>query len=89
MLFDVGAMHELMEATERAKIKELREHGIIGNVVLFVHPKHRGIIEEALFRAGIRRIPVIYTNFVEETNLIASTDKDLVENCKKALGWEE
>lgn len=78
-----------MELREKERYEELRREGIIDNVTLFVHPKHRTVIEKALYENGIKRIPIIYTGCVEEDTVLATTDKELVKNAKRMIGMYE
>lgn len=79
----------LLKAEEELKYKELRDKGIISDVVLVLNPEHKGVIEQALYSAGIKRMPIIYTDCVESDKAYAITDKHLVENIKNSMSWEE
>lgn len=82
-------VESLVKAEEELKYKELRDQGIISDVVLVMSPEHKGVIEQALYSAGIKKIPIIYVDYVEIDKAYAITDKELVENIKKNLNWEE
>ena len=80
------ATEALVSEKEEEAYKELRERGIIGDVALFVHPIHKGIIEQALFLGGIKRIPIIYTDVIEKDKIIATTDMELVRETRRMVG---
>lgn len=82
-------MDTLLKAEEELKYKELRDKGIISDVVLVLNSEHKGVIEQELYSAGIKRIPIIYSDCVEPDKAYAITDKYLVKNIKKSLSWEE
>lgn len=82
-------VESLVKAEEELKYIELRSKGIISDVVLVMNPGHKGVIEQALYSAGIKKIPIIYVDYVELDKAYAITDKHLVENIKKSLSWEE
>lgn len=69
--------------------KEFRDRGIIGEGALFVHPIHRGQIEQVLFAEGIKRVPIIYTDVIEKDTMIFTTDKELVKNARQMCGYGE
>jgi len=79
----------LVKAEEELKYKELRDKGIISDMVLVMNPEHKGAVEQALFSAGIKKIPIIYVDWVESDKVYAITDKNMVENIKNNLFWEE
>ena len=79
----------LVKAEEELKYIELRNKGIISDVVLVMNSGHKGVIEQALYSAGIKKIPIIYVDYVELDKAYAITDKHLVENIKNNLSWEE
>lgn len=79
----------LVKAEEELKYRDLRNKGIISDVVLVINPEHKGAIEQALYSAGIKKIPIIYVDYVELDKAYAITDKNMVENIKKGLIWGE
>ena len=79
----------LVKAEEELKYKELRNKGIISDMVLVLNSEHKGVIEQALYSAGIKKIPIIYVDYVELDKAYAITDKNMVENIKNNLFWEE
>ena len=79
----------LVKAEEELKYKDLRDKGIISDMALIMNPEHKGVVEQALYSAGIKRIPIIYVDYVELDKAYAITDKNMVENIKNNLFWEE
>ena len=79
---------ELMDAQERLQFQTLRQRGIITNMVLFLNPKHKAVMEEALYEAGIQKIPIIYSAYIEEDKMYCSTDVDFVDAVKRSLIWK-
>lgn len=82
-------IESLVKAEEELKYIELRNKGIISDVVLVMNSGHKGVIEQALYSAGIKKIPIIYVDYVEMDKAYAITDKHLVENIKNNLSWED
>lgn len=80
-------MKKAVEAEEREHFRKLREEGIIADMALIINPKHKGVIEHGLFEHGIKRIPVLYSNVVEEDKCYCITDKTIIENIKKNTGF--
>ena len=78
---------ELMDAQERLQFQTLRQRGIITDMVLFLNPKHKTVIEEALYEAGIQKIPIVYSAHIEEDKMYCSTDVDFVATVKRSLAW--
>ena len=83
------AIEKAVEEADRALYRDLLKNGTIGNAVIFVNPKHKGILEKVLFEAGIKGTPIIYTYHIDEDKLLFSTDKGLVKSFKQALGMED
>lgn len=79
---------KLLDAKERLQFETLRQRGIITDAVVILNPKHKGAFEAALFNAHIKKIPVIYSNYVEKDKMYFSTDVDFVETCKRSLVWK-
>ena len=80
---------KLVKVEEELRYKDLRSKGIISDMVLVMNSEHKGVIEQALYSAGIKKIPIIYVDYVEIDKAYAITDKHLVENIKNNLSWEE
>lgn len=83
------ATEAIIREKEAEAYKELRDRGRIGEGALFVHPIHRGQIEQALFAAGIKRVPIIYTDLIEKDKMIFTTDNELVKNARQMCGCGE
>ena len=82
-------LKQLKQIEEKMRFEELKNKGIIANVALVVNPKNKGVLEEALYSAGIKRIPVIYTPVIEEDKILGITDKEYVERIKETLCFSE
>lgn len=82
-------INQLKRADEHARFLDLRARRIISDVVLVINPEHKGIIEQALYSAGIKKVPIIYSDCVEHDKMYAITDKNMVENVKKTMVWED
>lgn len=80
---------QIKKANEYANFYDLRARGIISDVVLIINPDHKGLIEQTLYSAGIKKIPIVYSDCVKSDKMYAITDKNMVENIKKNLCWEE
>lgn len=80
---------QLQKMNEYAAFYDLRARGVISNVVLVINPDHKGIIEQTLYSAGIKRIPIIYSDCVKPDRAYGITDRYMVEKIKKNLCWEE
>lgn len=83
------AMQKVVEAEEREHFRKLREEGIIADMVLIINPKHKGVIENGLFEHGIKKIPILYSNVVEEDRCYCITEKPLIDNIKRNMGFTE
>lgn len=83
------AMQKLVEEEEREHFRKLREEGIIADMVLIINSKHKGVIEQGLFEHGIKKIPILYSNVVEDDRCYCITDKTMVENVKRNMGFIE
>lgn len=79
----------ILREKEIEAYKEFRDRGIMGEGALFVHPIHRGQIEQVLFAAGIKRVPIIYSDLIEKDKMIFTTDKELVKNARQMCGYGE
>lgn len=88
MNFD-DVLKKIVEAEEQLHYQELRERGIIADGALIVNRKHMGVLEDALFEAGIKRIPIIYTDYIEDDIVLFVTDPYVLRNIKEALCWKE
>lgn len=82
-------MQKAVEAEEREHFRKLREEGIIADMALIINPKHKGVIERGFFEHGIKRIPILYSNVVEEDKCYCITDKTMLENIKTSTGFIE
>ena len=82
-------MKKAIEAEERERFRKLREAGIIADMALILNPKHKGVIERGFFEHGINRIPILYSNVVEEDKCYCITDKKMIENIKFKTGFIE
>ena len=82
-------MRKAIEAEERERFRKLREEGIIADMALLINPKHKGVIERGFFQHGIKRIPILYSNVVEDDKCYCITDKKIVENIKINTGFIE
>ena len=83
------AMRKAVEAEERERFRKLREEGIIADMALIINPKHKGVIERGFFEHGIKRMPILYSNVVEEDKCYCITDKEMIENIKTSTGFIE
>ena len=83
------AMRKVVEAEEREYFRKLREEGIIADMALIINPKHKGVIERGFFEHGIKKIPILYSNVVEEDKCYCITDKTMIENIKTSTGFIE
>lgn len=83
------ATEAILREKEAEAYKEFMDRGIIGEGALFVHPIHRGQIEQVLFAEGIKRVPIIYTDVIEMDKMIFTTDKELVKNARQMCGHGE
>lgn len=83
------ATEAILREKEAEAYKECRDRGIIGEGALFVHPIHRGKIEQVLFAEGIKRVPIIYTDVIEKDKMIFTTDKELVKTARQMCGFGE
>lgn len=83
------ATEAILREKEAEAYKEFRDLGIIGEGALFVHPIHRGQIEQVLFAEGIKRVPIIYTDLIEKDKMIFTTDKELVKTARQMCGHGE
>ena len=83
------ATEAILRENESEAYKEFRNRGIIGEGALFVHPIHRGQIEQVLFAEGIKRVPIIYTDLIEKDKMIFTTDKELVKTARQMCGHGE
>ena len=82
-------LDSLFKAEEEIRYKDLRNRGIISDAALVMNPEHKGVIEQALYSAGIKKIPIIYSDYVELDKAYAITDKNLVETFKNILHWKD
>lgn len=80
---------QLITMDEYARFYDLRSRGIISDMVLVINSEHKGDIEQALYSAGIKKIPIIYSDCVEHDKMYAVTDKNMVESIKKKMFWED
>lgn len=80
---------QLKMADEHARFYDLRARRIISDTVLVINPDHKGLIERVLYSAGIKKVPIIYSDCVEHDKMYAITDKSMVENIKKKMVWED
>lgn len=85
------ATEAILREKDAEAYKEFRDSGIIGECALFVHPIHKGQIEQVLFSVGIKRVPIIYSDVIEKDKMIFTTDKELVKTARQmcGLGKEE
>lgn len=82
-------LDQLKRMNEYAHFYDLRARGVISDIVLVINSDHKGIIEQALYSAGIKRIPIIYSDCVKPDRAYGITDKYMVEKIKKNMCWEE
>lgn len=81
-------INRVMELEEQKKFQELKDKGIIVDAVLICNPKHKGVLNGALHEMGIKKIPIVWENCVEDDKLYMVTDKDLVEHIKQSIHFE-
>ena len=81
-------IEQAMKLEEMNKIIDLKAQGIITDACLICHMSHKGIIENALYQAGIKKIPIVYSPYIEDDKILMVTDKELVENIKKSIHFE-
>lgn len=85
----INAYKKAKEERDRELYKELLTNGVLGNGIIFLNPKHKGIIEKVLYDAGIKRNLIVYSSAVEEDQLVFTTNKEMVENAKRILFFGE
>ena len=92
----MGMYTEIYKMIERAKetadkmrIAELKKAGVIVDACLVCHPQTKLILCEALHRAGVKKIPIVCDSYCEEDKLYMITDRDLVEQIKHSLRFDE
>lgn len=83
------ASEAILREKEEEVYKNFRDRGIIGEGALFVHPIHKGQIEQVLFAEGIKRVPIIYTDVIKKDKMIFTTDKELVKTARQMCGHGE
>ena len=82
-------LNKIVEAEEQLHYQELRKKGIIADGALIINRKHKGVLEDALFKAGIKRIPTIYTDYIEDDTILFVTDPYVLRTIKENLCWKE
>lgn len=88
MNFD-DVLKKIVEAEEQLHYQELRQRGIIADGALIMNRKHMGVLEDALFKAGIKRIPTIYADYIEDDKILFVTDPYVLRIIKETLCWKE
>lgn len=63
--------------------EEHRKNGDITEAVLVCHPKVANVIRNAIYKAGIKKIPMLITSLAEEDKVYMITDKDVIEEVRK------
>lgn len=89
-------LQAMREATEKKIFEERKESGDIKeDFALILNPKHKDIILELWYKAGMA-IPVVWSPFAEEEKCYVVTDKTFVKNARVNMhsvfglpGWPE
>ena len=72
----------IKEATDKKIFEERKESGDIKeDFALILNPKHKDIIPELWYKAGIV-IPIVWSQFAEENKAYVVTDKNFVRNAR-------
>lgn len=71
---------------EKRKFQQLKDEGIIGEVVLFANPEHAGELGYFLHASKIKA-NVIYTSLVDVGTILATTDKSFVDNVEETTKY--
>ena len=75
-------MREIKESTEKRIFEERKESGDIKeDFALILNPKHKDIIPELWYKAGLV-IPIVWSPFAEEEKCYVVTDKTFVKNAR-------
>lgn len=80
---DIEKMVQAMkEATDKKIFEERKESGDIKeDFALILNPKHKDIIPELWYKAGLV-IPIVWSQFAEEEKCYVITDKNFVRNAR-------
>lgn len=75
-------MQAIKEATDKKIFEERKESGDIKeDFALILNPKHKDIIPELWYKAGLA-IPIVWSTFAEEKKCYVVTDKNFVRNAR-------
>lgn len=75
-------MQAMTVASEKKIFEERKESGDIKeDFALILNPKHKDIIPELWYKAGIA-IPIVWSTVVEEEKIYVVTDKNFVRNAR-------
>lgn len=75
-------LDELKKVTDKKIFEERKESGDIKeDFALILNPKHKDIIPELWYKAGLA-IPIIWSPFAEEDKCYVVTDKTFVKNAR-------
>lgn len=81
-------MSRFIELEEKKHIQELKDKGIIADVCLIINSKHKRTVFNALNEMGIERIPIVWSDYVEEDKMYMVTDKETVEHIRQSLYFD-
>lgn len=79
---------KIKEIEEQKTIQDLKDKGIVTDACLICHPNHKLALEEALSLMKIKKIPIVWSQLIEKDKLYMVTDKELVEDFKKAIMFD-
>ena len=72
----------ITEATDKKIFEECKESGDIKeDFALILNPKHKDVIPELWYKAGLA-IPIVWSPFAEEEKCYVVTDKNFVRNAR-------
>lgn len=89
-------MQAVKEATDKKIFEDRKESGDIKeDFALILNPKHKDIIPELWYKAGLA-IPIVWSTFAEEEKCYVVTDKNFVRNARANMhsvfglpGWNK
>lgn len=80
-------MAKYTEMAEKKTLQDLKDRGIIVDACLVLNSTHKGI-EHELARRKIKRIPIVYSPYVEKDKCYMVTDKETVERIKQTVCFD-